>query len=280
MEPKPYLVVKKECMATLCQAIGLEGSGVVSIVGAGGKTSLMFGLAHELSESGQSVLTTTTTKIMLPNKAQSRHLILTGSLPVFTDNAKKFLKKDRHVSAASGLRPATKDKLSGFSAGFIDEIVQAGLFQWIIVEADGADRKPLKVPAKHEPVIPGSSNWVIGVVGLKAIGKPLHPDWVFRHKAYASITGLSQGRPVTLDSVVQAVIHPAGIFKGSPPQAHKILFLNETGNPDLSETGKSLIKKLRKSPLDQPISRVVMGSPLENRAVAKRLDLSPGSNLS
>lgn len=264
-------------MATLCQAIGLEGGGVVSIVGAGGKTSLMFSLAHEISGAGQSVLTTTTTKIMMPSREQSRHVILTGSIHALVDNAKKLLKKSPHLSAASSRQPTDRGKVNGFPAAFIDGIKQAGLFQWIIVEADGAARRPLKVPAEHEPVIPDISNWVIGVVGLKAIGKPLGPEWVFRHKEYASISGLSQGMPITPASVIEAVIHPRGIFKGSAPRAQKILFLNDAGNPHRLKTAKILVEKMRERVVDHGISRIVMGSPLEKRATVERLDMSPGS---
>lgn len=264
-------------MATLCQAIGLKGGGIVSIVGAGGKTSLMFGLAHEISGLGQSVLTTTTTKIMLPNKAQSRHLILTGSIDDLVDNAKKLLKKSVHLSAASARQAGNRDKLVGFPAAFIDGVKQTGLFQWIIVEADGAAHRSLKAPADHEPVISGLSNWVVGVVGLRVIGKPLHPDWVFRHKRYASITGLAQGMPITPASVIKAAIHPAGIFKNCPPQAQKILFLNAAENPDRLKTGKILVEKMRERVMDYGISRVVLGSPLAKRADVERLDVSSGS---
>ena len=52
-------------MITLRDALKLDEGGVVSFVGAGGKTSLMFSLARELSKVGESVLTTTTTKIQI-----------------------------------------------------------------------------------------------------------------------------------------------------------------------------------------------------------------------
>ena len=58
-------------MTSLRQALLLGEGGVISLVGAGGKTSLMFRLAHELSLTGDSVLTTTTTKIYVPEPVQS-----------------------------------------------------------------------------------------------------------------------------------------------------------------------------------------------------------------
>ena len=60
----------------LPEALRLEGGGVVSLVGAGGKTSLMYRLARELAGAGQSVLTTTTTHIYPPSADQCAVCIL------------------------------------------------------------------------------------------------------------------------------------------------------------------------------------------------------------
>ena len=64
----------------------LEAGGVISLVGAGGKTSLMFRLAQELSAEGATVLTTTTTRIFMPGQGQSRCVIL-------ADTAEKILER-------------------------------------------------------------------------------------------------------------------------------------------------------------------------------------------
>jgi probable selenium-dependent hydroxylase accessory protein YqeC len=260
---------KKGAMATLYQSLGLGKSGVISIVGAGGKTSLMFSLAREISGLGQSVLTTTTTKIMMPSRAQSSHVVLTTSSRLLIDNARELLKESLHISAASPRLPEHQGKIAGFPAEFIDEIRQSGCFQWILVEADGAAQKPLKAPADHEPVISASSNWVIGVVGLGVIGKPLQADWVFRPERYASITGLSEGEPVTPASVVKAVVHPMGIFKGCPLWAQKVLFLNAAGRAHRLETGKILAEKMLEDKTEHDVSRILIGSPLEEPAVAE-----------
>jgi probable selenium-dependent hydroxylase accessory protein YqeC len=257
-------------MTTLCQALALKGNGVVSIVGAGGKTSLMFSLAHEISGFGESVLTTTTTKIMMPNRDQSSHVILTTSIRSLADDARELLKENLHLSAASPCVPNHPGKIAGFPAVFIDKVNQTGLFKWVIVEADGAAQKPLKAPAEHEPVIPDSSNWVIGVVGLVSIGKPLNAEWVFRHDRYASITGLPQGMPVTPSSVVTAVTHPEGIFKGCPPQARKILFLNMAGKNHRLEGGKIIAEKMFEIGKTHDFNRIIIGSPLEAKAVAEQ----------
>ena len=66
-------------MVSLRQGLALGRKGVISLVGAGGKTSLMFRLAHELAASGETVLTTTTTKILRPTAEQSKHIVISDS---------------------------------------------------------------------------------------------------------------------------------------------------------------------------------------------------------
>ena len=43
----------------------------------------------------------------------------------------------------------------------------------MLIEADGAKRKPLKVPADWEPVIPDFADVVVSVIGLDCLGKPI-----------------------------------------------------------------------------------------------------------
>ena len=106
-------------------------------MGGGGKTTLMFKLARELSLAGEPVLTTTTTKIFEPSLDQAGGVILSGSVPNLLDRADELLDKHRHLTAAVGKLPES-GKLYGFRPEIIGELWNAGLFQWIIVEADGA----------------------------------------------------------------------------------------------------------------------------------------------
>ncbi|MCA1795623.1 MAG: hypothetical protein LC660_17455, partial [Desulfobacteraceae bacterium] len=55
----------------ILESLDLPETGVISLIGAGGKTSLMFCLARELARSGRKVLSTTTTNVLFPSKEQS-----------------------------------------------------------------------------------------------------------------------------------------------------------------------------------------------------------------
>lgn len=260
-------------MGSLQQALDLGGGGVISLVGAGGKTSLMFRLAKEFSEAGESVLSTTTTKIMMPDRHQSPRIILAASPQAVLEKAQKLLKDHCHVSAVSPRAADDPDKVIGFGPEIVDQFRKSGLFRWIVVEADGAAQKPLKVPAAHEPVIPDATDWLIGVVGLKVIDKPLSSKWVFRHDLYAQITGLLPGELVTAESVCAAVTHKKGIMKGCPPNARKALFLNIADAPRGLAPGKRIAQILNETAAETNIEKVVIGKPLENPPVVLRIDL-------
>ncbi len=269
---------------SLKKCLNLKHGGVISLVGAGGKTTLMFGIAKVLSDAGDLVLTTTTTKMMRPDPDQSRHLILSDSLEEILERARELVGHPARLSdrgkgrdtgkgtgtgtdtggifAASGYADA-RGKLTGLPPEFIDELWKSGIFRWILVEADGAARRPLKAPAPHEPLIPKSSGWVVGVAGLDAVGKPLGERWVFRHELYAEITGLSPGQSVTEASMAAAFIHENGIMKQTrscPANPCRIAFLNKADCPGTLESGRKIASLLDRR--GKRLERVLIGKAL------------------
>ena len=61
---------------SLKKAFEIQPCEVISLVGAGGKTTLMFSLARELSNDSGIVITTTTTKIFNPLPSEGLPLFL------------------------------------------------------------------------------------------------------------------------------------------------------------------------------------------------------------
>ena len=177
-------------------SLGMGRCGVMSIAGGGGKTSLMFHLAAQLTARGCRVLTTTTTKIFRPSPRQSPHVLVTPDVQHIVEAARLTPARAGHMTAA---RKETTDpcKLCGFHPRQVDELAKSGCFDWIIVEADGARRKPLKACASHEPVFPASTTLAVMVGGLDVLGKPLAEDWVFRSSLAAERIGVPLGERIT-----------------------------------------------------------------------------------
>ena len=130
-------------VSSLRQAAGLTGipSPVVSAAGAGGKTSAIRRLAQEYIESGQRVIVTTTTHMMVEDR------------PWFL--LEPSAEKMGELLAAYGQAwvgtPAPGGKMQGVPCEFLDKIWKMGLP--VLIEADGARKLPLKVPGEQEPVI-------------------------------------------------------------------------------------------------------------------------------
>jgi len=251
----------------------LTDGGVVTIVGAGGKTSLMFAMARELSLAGESVLTTTTTKIFKPDKAQSPQVLIKETLADFFPEAGDLLKKNKHITTAAGVLPVEEgSKLVGFKPEVIDQIKESRLFQWILVEADGAAGRPLKAPDSYEPVIPRSTSKLIGVLGMDGVGKPLTDEWVFRSHRFAEITGLTQGDRVTETACITCMLHEKGIMKGALEGIERFVFLNKADESDgLAKARK--IAALLGTRTDTGLQRIIIGQALFEPPVIEFMNL-------
>ena len=250
----------------------MENGGVVSFVGSGGKTTLMFHLARELASAGDSVLTTTTTKICRPLRHQSACIVTAGAKEPLLTQLDDLCTKHLHITAAAGYIAGHK-KLIGFNPDVISALHQANLFRWIIVEADGSRRRPLKAPADHEPVVPDCTKWIIGVLGLSGVGKPLTEEWVYRHDLFAQVTRLSPGDDVTVEAVCEVLTSEKGIFKDAPVNAVRLAFLNQADMPQERVAGQKIIEHLARRNTGG-LKRVVVGCAGHDPAVLDCLDMN------
>lgn len=155
---------------------------VISIVGAGGKTTLMYALAQYYSRQGASVVVTTTTHIERPqiypvaeNKEELRHMLRKARIVVAGANAPEQKLAQAEETGIHG------DKLTQAEKMGIQDYMEAA--DIVLVEADGAKHFPCKVPSDTEPVIPKECGIVLGVMGMDAVGKPLHQVCFRREKA-------------------------------------------------------------------------------------------------
>ncbi len=260
-------------MATLREGLNLERSGVVSLVGAGGKTTLMFRLAEELAREGGFVLSTTTTKIFFPTSKQAPVLILEESPQDVLARAADQLNHQPRLTAAAR-EIIGEGKLAGFPPEVIDDFKRSGLFRWILVEADGAAGRSLKMAAPHEPVIPASTDRLVIVAGLDAVGKPLEDEWVFRSALYAEVTGLAPGDPVSEESVAAAVVAEQGLARGSPTGAARYVFLNKADGAGEVAAGRRIAELLRWPHPNRP-ARVVIGRADHDPPVMEWVDTAP-----
>ena len=225
------------------QILCTEQRGVVSLTGGGGKTSLLFHLAHALAQTGKKVLTTTTTRILVPSPEQSRTVIIDANPEKIVHLAASHVAPGTHITVAA--HKDQNDKLHGFAPEAIRVFKDSGLFDWILIEADGAARRPLKAPAEHEPVISPDTTVLVAVVGLEVLGQPLSEKLVFRSDLAGPLMGLAVGEVITAAALTRLFAHPNGSFKGAPSSARRYIFLNKADMPDRLEYGSRMASHLR-----------------------------------
>jgi molybdenum cofactor cytidylyltransferase len=211
----------------LCRALGLLSPQVVALVGSGGKTSLMYALAHELAGAGRRVAITTTTHILPPQDGQAEGPWLWGEgLPAGEELGQRLVPGDPLVIAKS---TTAAGKLKGLAPEQVALLAGvADLFT--LVEADGAARKPLKGWAGHEPVIPAQARLVVVLAGATGLGRPLRADTVHRPEAFAQASGLALGDTVTPAALAQVLVGltgQAGPLRGLPPGARAVMVLGQ-----------------------------------------------------
>ena len=144
----------KQNTITEALQLRLPEHAVISVVGAGGKTSLIFAWAHELAAAGKNVVITTTTHMYRPERMEED-----GIRIVVSDD------------------PERPDKVMAPPAEVLDGLRETA--DVVLIEADGSRRMPLKWPAPWEPVVPDYTDFTVCVAGLSAIGKKTS-DVVYR----------------------------------------------------------------------------------------------------
>jgi probable selenium-dependent hydroxylase accessory protein YqeC len=248
----------------LHQALGLNDGGVVTLVGAGGKTTLMFALARQLASPDSPVLTTTTTKIQLPTPAQSPHLVEVSHANDFLHVLDRLDPLPAHLTALTPVDDHP-EKRTGLSPPDIDTLAATGRFRWIIVEGDGAARKPLKAPAVHEPVIPDCSTHVIVVAGIDGLGNPLDEAHVHRADLFSKLSGLPLGETVTPEALTRIMVHPKGGLKDVPGGARVTIFVNKADSPRRRTVAETVARRLVEGSGGR--LTVLMGAALTGRAI-------------
>lgn len=151
---------------SLCALLRIEpaAKSVISLVGSGGKTTLLFALANELAQLGRRVAVTTTTHIYRPDAQQCMHVVTDGDL----SKMDAFLAQARLVTVGV---PAENGKLGPPAAEVLEYLRR--MADVVLIEADGSRGLPMKATAEHEPVIWPKTQRILAVAGLSALGEPL-----------------------------------------------------------------------------------------------------------
>ena len=189
--------------------------GLVSLIGAGGKTTLMRHLALEAAQRGRSVMVTTTTRIR-PLLPSSRFPVVTGTpSPELVSNLQVFLERNGIVTYAK--RWIDGAKLAGISETDIEWVLRSIHPSLVLVEADGAAGRSLKFHEQFEPVVPDGTSVLIIVAGADIFEAPLTDRTVHRARLFSKKLDIPLGAPITEKVLLKLFEHPEGYLKAAAP---------------------------------------------------------------
>ena len=158
---------------------------IISLVGGGGKTTIMYELANFYAAAGKKAVVLTTTHIWLPNGKDVQGGAYGADWPAVAS-----LWQQGRFAVIGTLEQGTGKLIAPGT-----DLLRLALDRCdvAIIEADGAKQMPCKLPAEHEPVLLESSDIVIAVAGLDALGKSLEEGcfrWQLGRELFASSCNL------------------------------------------------------------------------------------------
>lgn len=207
-----------------------ETGHVISLVGGGGKTTLMYNLAAHCARKGWRVLAATTTHIMQPP----------GGVWAQTDAELFRLWKCGSYAVAG----------TAAHGGKLTAPPQAQLERWmtladiVLIEADGAKRMPCKAPAAHEPVLLPQCDTVLAVAGLSALRHPLR-EVCFRAELVAELLCVPQDAQLTPELLANLLASEAGGRKAVGDRSFYVV-LNQVDTKEQAALARQVADILKK----------------------------------
>lgn len=175
----------RRSICPLTEKLHIRHGDVVSFIGSGGKTTSIITTANELAVHGLRVAVTTTTKMGVHEKG-------------------------RLDSTVSFFGTEMGEKLSAPPSRVIDSLCDS--YDVVLIEADGSKRRAVKGWNDTEPVIHPRTTKTVGLISTRTLGKPVNESWVHRPERFLNITSAKMNKPLRLTHIMQAVVHPNGLF--------------------------------------------------------------------
>lgn len=165
--------------------------GITAAIGSGGKSTLLGAAGAELARRGGVILATTT------------HMLPFAGVPLYTGSNTIELAGlvERECLVCVGTLGAN-GKLST-SPITMDEL--AKLATYVLVEADGSKRLPLKAHASHEPQVPAQAQQTILVIGASGFGGVAR-EAAHRPELFCPRAGITEAERVSPEAVALCIV--------------------------------------------------------------------------
>ncbi len=228
----------------------LEAGSIVSVVGAGGKTSFIFSLAQEL-KTKYKVLVTTTTKIYVPQREQYDFIAVENDRILIEKHCQS---KEKGIYVFGHLIKED-NKLSALSDTSLMDI--AKYFDYILIEADGSKRKPIKGWNDAEPVISSNTTATVGILDIQVLGKAINEALVHRMDKFLDLTGADENQLMEFRHLEALLFSTNGLFKNA--LGKRILFINKVERKEDFISVEKLSQRIYEKS-EGKINRIITGS--------------------
>ncbi len=199
----------------------------VVVVGGGGKTTLAHALARHLgaTPSGRRCVLTTTTKMGHDQDSGLPVLIAPDDATIAAIDRPTVVWGAIDKPVALGVDPTACDRWFGY----LDHLV---------VEADGARRRPFKAPADHEPVVGSTATLAVSVIGVDALGAVID-DRCHRPQLVAELAGCRTHDVLTPQRAARVLLAPKGNRRAVPTGARFVVVVTKV-SPERVDAAQEL----------------------------------------
>lgn len=225
---------------------------VVSVVGAGGKKSTLYALAAALE---RAVVTATVRIPFFDDQV--------AELRVTETPGEALKSPDNWPLGLVPGRDGSRSRYLGYDTGVVDQFA-AATDAPILIKADGARTRLFKAPNDDEPQVPSSTDVLVPVASVQAVGKPLESEYVHRPERVAALTGRAVGDRIEPEDIVTVLSHEEGGLKRLPEGARAVPLINMVDDEDLEATARPIAEELLE---DSRIDRVVLSRMDRGRVV-------------
>jgi molybdenum cofactor cytidylyltransferase len=221
----------------LAEALRLYQSCTVAFTGSGGKTTAIFQLARQMKKP---VIVTATSHLGVWQVSMAdRHIIAQSP-----DGVLELDLNPSNITLVTG-------EIDGERTKPIPEAVLQALHAYceeksitLLVEADGSRQRPLKAWAQHEPPVPGFTDVLVRVVGLRGLGKPLAGEFVHRAERFSAESDLRPGDTIDRDAILRVLLKTESAQIRFPSQARRIVLLNQADSSELQAAAQAMAGEL------------------------------------
>lgn len=221
---------------SITEYLNVQYGDIISLAGAGGKTTTIKILTKELVQNKYRVLITTTTKMFKQDNTitiQDKNLI------------EKTIKNKYWVFTGKDWG----DKIGSWNEFYLNEIIK--LTDVTLIEADGAKCLPFKFPREKEPVYLNETNKIVYLIGMKALYQPL--EYLCRTELLTKFLQKQRREKLTKDDIIKVILSEQGAKKYIG-QRDLCIILNQVDNFNLLQEAINIAKAVTKAGLKVAIS--------------------------